>query len=106
MESRNAVIESASLSTADYGCLSSFIHLNFGDSSGQGFGGYSLYSPAHKRDVAGYWIWRVLQIAGVSEWKDLPGKTVRVKHTWNKVHSIGHIVKDDWFTPEVDLKDK
>ena len=42
---RNAIITNITLSTADHGCLSSFIHLDYGDSSGQGFGGYVLFAP-------------------------------------------------------------
>lgn len=103
-EVRNAIIESATLSTADHGVLSSFVHLDYGG-SGQGFGGYALYGPDMKSPgcVAGLWIWRVLEIAGVREWSQLPGKTIRVRASWTKVEAIGHIVKDDWFEPEVEF---
>ena len=100
IEVRNAVIESVSLSNADHGCLSAWLHLKY-DSSGQGFGGFALYSPSYPKGVnaAGHFIWRCLEIGGVSEWSHLPGKTVRVKATMTKVHAIGHIIKDDWFNP-------
>jgi len=101
----NAIIESVSLSVEDHGVLSSFVMLDYGG-TGQGFGGYVLYLPKSfthhaKSSVAGHWIWRVLEIAGVKEWDELPGKTIRVRRVeWGKIQAIGHIVKDDWFYPE------
>ena len=99
----NAIIEGVTLSSADHGVLSSFVHLDYGG-SGQGFGGYALYLPnssTHHNalSVAGHWIWRVMEIAGVSQWSQCKGQTVRLKHEHGKVHAIGHIVKDDWFYP-------
>lgn len=105
MEEKNAVIKSASIEIEDHGILSGWLYLDYGD-SGQGFGGYALYLPKsynhHILNVgyAGHWIYRVLEIAGVNKWSDLPGKTIRVKCDWNKIRSIGHIIKDDWFTPD------
>lgn len=102
IETKNAVIKSARFDT-ERG-LSAWIDLDYGDSGGQGFGGYLLYAPegwaAHNAaNYAGHFIYRVLEVAGATDWAKLPGRTVRVRAEHSKVHAIGHIVKDDWFDP-------
>jgi hypothetical protein len=107
IETKNAIIESASLSTGDRGFLDCWLALDYGG-SGQGFGGYVLYLPKsyshHElKSVAGHFIFRVLEIAGVESWDKLKGRTIRVKCEHSKVHAIGHIVRDDWFNPSEDF---
>lgn len=108
IETKNAIIEDATITTGDRGFLDCWVTLDYGG-SGQGFGGYVLYVPpswAHHKleSVAGHFIFRVMEVAGVTKWEDLKGKTVRVKCEHSKVHAIGHIVKDDWFEPSTDFK--
>jgi hypothetical protein len=109
IETRNAVIKSARITDDDHGLLTAWLDLDYGG-SGQGFGGFTLYLPKSFKhhnpqgpNYAGHFIWRVMEIAGVSDWNDLPGKTIRVRQEHSKVHAIGHIVKDDWFCPAEDF---
>jgi hypothetical protein len=108
IETKNAIIESVEITSDEHGCLSAWLYLDYGG-SGQGFGGYALYLPKsftyHKLEsVAGHFIYRCMEIAGVTEWSKMKGKTIRVRCEHVKVHAIGHIVKDDWFNPSEDFK--
>lgn len=110
VEIKNAVIERATITFEDHGVLSAWLHLDYGG-SGQGFGGYSLYLPKsftnHRLEsVAGHFIWRCMEIAGVEEWGRLAGKTIRVRGNMACIEAIGHIVKDDWFCPKDDFAAK
>jgi hypothetical protein len=107
-EVKNAIITNASITNDDHGLLSAWLYVDYGG-AGQGFGGYALYLPVSfdhhsMQSVAGHFIFRCMEIAGVSKWEDLAGKTIRVKGGHGSIEEIGHIIKDDWFNPKEDFK--
>lgn len=107
MEIKNAIIESASLYINDRGLLTCLVVLDYGG-SGQGFVGHALYLPKsfsnHElKSFAGHFLFRVMQVAGVSEWDLLAGNTVRVKIENGIISAIGHIINDDWFEPKTEF---
>ena len=99
IEVKNAKITSVQLGFEGHGILTAFLHLDYGDSSAQGFGGYSLDSWA-----CAVFVRRVLEVVGVDNWEDLKGQTVRVKAEGHKVHAIGNIIKDKWFNPKEEFE--
>jgi hypothetical protein len=108
MGEKTAIITAAELTIEDRGILTGWLTLDYGGAC-QGFGGYSLYLPTgfkhHSiQSCAGHWISRILQVADVSRWSLLKGKTIRVRANYAGVDAIGHIVKDDWFYPRRDFQ--
>jgi hypothetical protein len=107
---KNAIIESASITNgeAGQGVLTVWLRVKYGDGFSQGFGGLPLYLPksfTHHRiaSPAGHFINRCMEIAGVTEWKDMVGKAIRVEATHVAITAIGHITKEDWFDPKIDF---
>jgi hypothetical protein len=106
MEIKNAIIESVTISIED-GFLDVKLILNYGGAC-QAFGGWVLYAPKdwthHKvKSFAGHFIYRVMEVAGVTRWESLAGKTIRALSDYSHVEQIGHIVNDDWFNPRKDF---
>ena len=108
LEVKNAVIERASLTTDNDGKLMAFIYLDCGKTSPI-LCGHGLYLPKSftyysLESVAGHFIFRVMEVAGVENWDELPGKTIRVRLNNGTIWEIGHIINDDWFCPERDFE--
>lgn len=109
MEIKNAIIDNVRIEIEDHRSLTVWVTLDYGG-TGQGFGGYALYLPKNfthheLKSVAGHFIYRVLEIAGVDRWDSLSGKTVRALCDHNRIEAIGHITKDDWFNPSKDFEE-
>ncbi len=109
METKNAVITDVSITSDDHGFLSAELTLDYGRRN-QRFVWHALYLQKsfemHKQEsnLVGYFLWRVMLTAGVTQWNDLIGKAIRVKVKDNDVYSIGHIVKNEWFCPSKEFK--
>lgn len=103
IETINAKITSTQLGVEDHGIMTAFLFLDYGDRT-QCFGGYCLGTP-EKPDVSlAKFITRVIEVVGVCNWEDLPGKVIRVKQEHTKVHQIGHFLKEEWYDPSEELK--
>ena len=101
---RNAIIESAEIFHDENASLTIWIKLHYGDNVSQGFGWRNLYQIGKATCLAGHFIWRMMEVAQVREWKHLPGRTVRVKCDHLQVIGVGHIVNEDWFIPKEDFE--
>ena len=105
MEIENARIKSTQLGIEDHGIFTFFLHLEY-DGAGQGFGGYALDEWSKKAETrvgSGLgieMIRKILEVVGVDNWEDLPGKYIRVEHDNMGVYQIGHITKNKWFSPK------
>ena len=107
---KNAIIKRAEITTGDRGFLDCWLELDYGNSTGQGFGGYALYLPKSFKhhsvmSVAGHHIFRIMEIAGVEKWSELTGRTIRVKTEgdWGGILQVGHIINEDWYCPKDDF---
>ncbi len=111
MELKNAVIISTSLGGHDGAgsIMTCMIRLDYGG-SGQGFGGWSLDEPIKDDDgkflcrkgsaLGMQFIIDVLKVLELESWEDLKGTCCRVKADFDKIHAIGHFLKDQWFNPQ------
>lgn len=106
-EIRNAVIKTAHLRIEDRDILSAWLFLDYGG-SGQGFGGYALdlgpgythHDPEKESVFCAKFLRGCLECAGVTEWSDLPGKSIRVRIRDGLIVAIGHIIQDKWLDPK------
>ena len=71
-----------------------WLYLDYGG-SGQGFGGYRLGG-----EFTHYVIMGILDTLEIARWEDLKGKPCRAKIEDGTIVSVGHYLKDQWFTPK------
>ena len=104
MEIKNAQITGTMLGREDHGIFTFMIFVKC-EGWECGVGGYALdyydkelderiYSAKSLKAVS-----KILDVVGVDNWEDLPGKYIRVKdYGWGTtIHDIGNILEDKWF---------
>jgi len=109
----NAKITSVSLSMEDHGCLTFWVTLT-GGGWGVSIGGYAIghgYLGADTFEGCGDGLeamMRIMNVVGVERWEDLKDKYVRVKSEGlgNQIHTIGNVLKDEWFDLKEFFEDK
>ena len=92
---QNARITRTMLGCLDDGPFSFCIMVEYGRSSGQGFGPYCIRGETGAGAIEG-----ILNAVGVGDWEKLAGKIVRVKtegDEWGYIRAIGHALDDEWF---------
>lgn len=95
---KNAKITSTQIGNGDRG-PSFWIHVDYGNSGGQGFGGYRLGGK-----FTDYVLMGIINAVGVESWEDLKGRPVRVETDSDNEYGgtivkIGHYLEDRWFDP-------
>ena len=95
---KNGKIDSVRLGVEDHGILTAMVNISH-DGGGQVFGGYAFSTSLTGKNACGIFIGKVLRVAGVTWWEDLPGQVVRVKIEGRKIIAIGHVINDHWFNP-------
>lgn len=107
IELHNAQIIGVALGVSDRDYTTCLLELHYGTAK-QLFGGYPFDEPikveGHPRMRFGTafgmeFIRRLLAVLELKRWEDLRGAHCRVHCSKNKVHDIGHILKDQWFSP-------
>lgn len=114
LELCNGLIESVSVSNADHGTLTAWLHLKF-ENGGCGFGGFMLGHAEgnnltlETKNYAAEFLTRcIYTVIGYGAWEDLEGKPVRVLHEGlgGGVVAIGNFIKDEWFCPRIEFSNE
>lgn len=104
MEVRNAKITDTKLGREDHGIFTFMIFVEF-NHCGCGIGGYCLDGYDEKLEGRVFYnksmevISRILDVVGVDNWEDLPGKYVRIKDNGlgSTIDEIGNLMEEKWF---------
>lgn len=107
MEIKNAKISSTMLGREDHGIMTFMIYI---DACGLtcGVGGYCLdeFNSATQTRVfraeSMEVISKILEVVGVDEWEDLPGKYIRIEYNGlgTTVTKVGNIIEEKWLDLE------
>ena len=97
MSIENAKITNVFLGYEDHGILTVMLTLAL-DSYTVSWGGMALGNIHSYTPLFGEYISEILLTVGVSEWKDLVGKYVRIEESGigSPVTKIGNIIEDKW----------
>lgn len=68
---KNAKIESTMLGFEAHGIFTYYLNLDYGDASGQAFGGFALGG-----DYGSETIKKILETVGIEKWEDLRGRHI------------------------------
>lgn len=110
---KNAIIRSADIRIDRDIFLSVWLNLDYGG-AGQHFGGYILgglpdvkAGKHHEMpNLAADFIVQCMLMAGVEDFKNIVGKSIRVAiHENGDIAAIGHILKDEWYAPSLAIAD-
>ena len=105
IEEENGLIAGTFLGVEDHNILTFNLSFDFGNSA-QGFGGYAFdrhIQETNTRIGTAFGttaIRRILDTLEVSRWEDIKGTYARIRRKEGLIESIGHIVKDQWFSCE------
>ena len=73
-------------------CMTFYLFLDYGGDGQDDEETKTRHGTAYGTEA----IRRVLETVGVSRWEKLPGTPVRARAEHNKIHAIGHYLKDQW----------
>lgn len=104
-EIKNAQITGTQLGREDHGIMTFMIFVKISGGTSCGIGGYALdeYKKETKTRVfraeSMEAISKILDVVGVDNWEQLPGKYIRiVDHGWGStIDEIGNLMEDKWF---------
>jgi hypothetical protein len=100
MSIHNAKVIKTYLGIEDHGLLTAYIHVEWGSSFNQGFGGYNLGCP-DGRNYGALFVRGVLDALKLDSWEQLKGQYCRIRkeddHLNARIVAIGHIVEESWF---------
>ena len=101
---KNATIEKAYITLERGSFITMSLQLAHEDGHQVFAGGYNLYNV--RFPYVGYlahFVARAMQLTGVDNFNQLPGKNIRILSDDSRIYRIGHIYKDDWFDPDADI---